>query len=320
MKTSNQWRGIKFVVGMVALCGFAISAQSTVLIDEVFDTGYNRTVNNIAAGNMALYKSRFNDGAIVNVGSVSFSSSVNNGAECYRAYFTDVGANLGTVGLNSSVTDGHVLLGAGDTLIASVKFYYGTVPSDTSTAAIRFGLFDAPAGRSMNDLNGGASTSAFTNNPGYGTFFSLMNSSTNNGISTVRRTNLTTTGYFGTSGDYTAIDGSIGGVSTAQSSGQELTLRFSITREGDGLSWILRTGLYDTLSDTLLMGGQVTDTVGVSVFNSLAWRVPRMPDTAGNGPYTFTGLKIEVVPEPSTLMLAGAGLAMAFALIRRRRS
>jgi len=322
MKTRNQ---IKFVVGMVALCGFAISAQSTVLVDEIFDTGYNRTVNNIAANNLAVYKSRSGTTATVgtdNPGSLSFSIAANTGADAWRAYFTDVGANISGVGSASSVNNGHLLLGVGDTLIATVKFYYNTIPSDTSTAAIRFGLFDDVGTRSMNDLNGGASTTAFTNNPGYGTYITLMNNSTNNGISFVRRTNLTTTGVFGTSGDYTAIDGSVGGTSTAQSNLEKLTLQFSITRNAS--DWTLQTGLYDTLTSTLLTGGSVTDTgPGVSDFSWLAWRIPVGPVSTTTGAQTFNEFKVEVipaVPEPSTLMLAGVGLAMAFGVIRRRRS
>ena len=329
MKTSYQWQGIKVVVGMVALCGFAISAQSTVLIDETFDTGYNRTVNNIGTtgtGNMAVYKSRNADTAVVTLGpggsgSLSFSISANSGADAYRAYFTDVGANILNVGDASQVLNGHLLLGMGDTLISSVTFYYGTVPSDTSTAAIRFGLFDDVAGRSANDLNGGASTTMFTNNPGYGAFVTLMSVSTNNGMNFMRRTNMTTTGIFGTTADFTQIDGAVGGTSIAQSGLQLLTYKVSVTHM-DANTTILTAGLYDTLTSQLLEGGSVADFSGqqVSDFSYLVWRTPRGPDAAGNGPYVFTDMKIEVIPEPSTLMLTGAGLALAIAAIRRRRS
>lgn len=321
MKTRNQWRGIKFVVGMAALCGFAISAYSTVLIDEVFDSGYNRTARNIAGGNMAWFKSRTATSGIVNVGSLSMSSSGNTGADAYYGFFTDVGANIGSVGSASSVSNGHLLLGIGDTLITSVSFYYGTAPTDTSTAAIRFGMFDDAGTRSEKDFSGGLSTTAFTNNPGYGAWFSVQSTSTNGPLSIIKRTQLTTTGVFSSSSDYTALGASLGGVSTAQSSGELLTLKFSVTRY-DASTWTISSGLYDSLSDTLLFGDNVTESAGLSSFNWLAWRVPRGPDAAGNGPYTFTDLKVEVlpVPEPSTLMLAGTGLVMALLSIRRRRS
>jgi len=79
MKTRNQGRVVKFVLGTVALCAFAINAQSTVLIDEIFDSGYSRTVNNISNTNMAWFKARYNDVATANVGSLSFSASSNFG-------------------------------------------------------------------------------------------------------------------------------------------------------------------------------------------------------------------------------------------------
>jgi len=320
MKARNQWQGIKFVVGVAALCAFVASARSAVLIDETFDTGYNRTANNIASSNMAWYKGRNNEVATVNPGSLSFSVSVNQGAEAYWGYFTDPTANFAIAGTSSSVVNGHTVLGVGDTLIASVSFYWTTVPSDTSTASIRFGLFDTSSGRSMNDLNGGASSSMFTNNPGFATFVSLMSVSTNNGISILRHTTLTTTGLFGTSGDYSQLDGSVGGNSIAQSSGENVTLQLSVYNGGS--SWTLSSALYDTSTETLLEGGSVTtsDGTGLGSFSMMGFRVPRMADATAGGPYVFTDLNVSVIPEPSTLMLAVSGLAMAIMAIRRRRS
>jgi len=200
------------------------------------------------------------------------------------------------------------------------------VPSDTSSASIRFGLFDTSAGRSENDLNGGASSTMFTNNPGFATFVSLMSVSTNNGMSILRHTNLTNTGLFGTSGDYTDLGASplyadSNTASTPQTSGENVTLRLSVANEGG--SWVLTSGLYDTQTQTLLEGATVgtTDGTGLGSFSMLGFRVPSMASsTPGGGPYVFTDLNVSVIPEPSTLMLAVSGLAMALFAIRRRRS
>jgi len=322
MKTRNQWRGVKFVLGMIALCTFVVSAQSAVLIDEIFDTGYSRTVNNIANSNMAWYKSRSNTIATVNTdnpGSLSFSASTNNGADAYWGYFTDPTASFSIGGTSSSVSSGHLLLGVGDTLSASVTFYLTTMPSDTSTANLRFGLFDTYIGRSMNDFNGGASSSMFTNNPGFATFMTLQSTSTNNGLSILRHTGFTGTGLFGTSNDYTSM-GSGGGLSTAQSSGEKLTLMLSVTRN-DASTWTIESDLFDTLTSTLLEGMSVSTNDGVSSFSMIGMRLPRMPDGTF-GPVVFSDLNVQVnaIPEPSTLMLAASGLAMAIFAIRRRRS
>jgi len=323
MKTRNQRRGVKFVLGMIALCTLVVSAQSAVIIDEIFDTGYNRTVNNIANSNMAWYKGRSNTSATIttdNPGSLSFSASTNNGADAYFGYFTDPNANFSIAGTSSSVSSGHLLLGVGDQLTASIQFYLTTMPSDTSTASLRFGLFDTYIGRSANDFNGGASSTLFTNNPGFATFMTLMSSSTNNGLSILRHTNFSTTGLLSSSGDFTQIGTSGGGVSTAQSSLEKLTLTFSVYRQ-DASTWVLDSDLYDTLTSTLLEGMEVSTSDGVSSFSMMAVRLPRMPDGT-YGPVVFRDLNVQVntIPEPSTLMLAASGLAMAIFAIRRRRS
>jgi len=323
MKTRNQWRGVRFVLGMIALCTFVVSAQSAVLIDEVFDTGYNRTLNNIAGTNMAWFKSRSNASATIttgNPGSLSFSASTNNGADAYFGYFTDPAANFSIGGTSSSVNNGHLLLGVGDTLFASVTFYLTTMPSDTSTAALRFGLFDTYIGRSMNDFNGGASSSMFTNNPGFATFVTLQSASTNNGVSIYRHTGFTNTGLMGTSADFTQIDGSIGGTSVGATSGEKLTMKFSVSRPSAG-EWDISSELIDTLTSSLLQGGSVSTSDGVSSFSYIGVRLPRMPDSTF-GPVVFSDLNVSVsaIPEPSTLVLAASGLALAIMAIRRRRS
>jgi len=218
------------------------------------------------------------------------------------------------------VSGGKLFLGVGDTLISSVSFYLTTMPSEASSGSWRYGVFDTGPGRSMNDLNGGASSTMFTNNPGFATFASLMSSTTNNGISILKHTTLSTTGFFSNSSDYTAIDGSVGGLSTAMTSGENVTWRFSIERDSLGY-WEVQSEIYDTATWTLLEGGtvQTNDSSAATSFSMIGVRMPRMPDNT-MGPYVFTDLKVEVVPEPSTLMLAGTGLALALVAIRRRRS
>ena len=318
MKTRNQWRGIKFAAGIMALCAFAISAQSAVLIDELFETGYNRTVNNIAGSNMAWSKGRTGTIPTVNVGSLSFSASANGGADGEWGYFTDPTQNFvisGTTG--SIVTDGHVQLGVGDILTASVSLYLGVMPSNTSDASLRFGLFDSPVGRSIQDFNGGPSSTMFTNNPGFATFVGLMNVATNNGISILGHSVLTSANIFSSSGNFSPI-GSGGGAMPGMSSAVNYTLNFSVART-DASTWQLTSEIRDTLTSALIEGMTVTTNGGVSTFNMMMLRWNRMPDSAA-GPRNYTELKVSVdaIPEPSTLMLAASGLALAALAIRRR--
>jgi hypothetical protein len=316
MKTRNQLRGVKFVAVVMALCAFAMSAYSAVLIDELFESGYNRTVNNIAGGNLAWSKGRSGTIATVNVGSLSFSASANGGADGEWGYFTDPGANFLITGTSSAVVDGHVILGVGDVLKASVSLYLGTMPSNTSDASLRFGLFDTATGRSITDFNGGPSSTMFTNNLGFATFYSLMSTPTNNGMSILTHTVLTSANIFSSSSNFSAIDGAGGGDMLGMFSMTNYTLSFSVGRP-DASTWVLTSEVRDTLTGALIEGMMVSTNEGLTSFNWLMLRWNRMPDAVGQR--TYTEIKVEVVPEPSTLMLAGCGLALAAFAIRRRR-
>ena len=323
MKARNQWRGIKFVAVLTALFAFTISARSAVLIDELFETGYNRTVNNIAGGNLAWSKGRSGTIPTVNVGSLSFSASANGGADGEWGYFTDPGANFVIPdSVNSVVSDGHVLLGVGDMLTASVSLYLGVMPSNTADAALRFGLFDSPNGRSVQDFNGSPSSTMFTNNPGFATFFSLMNVATNNGMSILSHTVLTSASIFSSSGNFSQIDGSGGGAMTGMQSMTNYTLSFSVERP-DANTWQLESQVRDTLTGALIEGMLVTTNAGPSSFNMMMLRWNRSPDGAV-APRVYTEIKVymnfpDEIPEPSTLLLVGTGLALAALTFRRRR-
>lgn len=67
---------------------------------------------------------------------------------------------------------------------------------------------------------------------------------------------------------------------------------------------------------TIVLGEEVL-VVGVGAFSGLEFRLTLVPDAVfGSG--TYQALEVEVVPEPSTWMLLGAGL-LFFAVRRRRR-
>jgi len=300
------------------MCAFAMSAYSAVLIDELFESGYNRSVNNIAGGNMAWSKGRSGTIATVNVGSLSFSASSNGGADGEWGWFTDPAANFAIAGTAASaVSNGHVLLGVGDVLTASASLYLNVMPSNTSDAALRFGLFDSPLGRSVNDFNGGPTSSFFTNNPGFATFYSLMSTPTTGGMQILSHTVLTSANIFSSSGNFSLIDGA-GGSMNGLSSMTNYTLSFSVARL-NSTDYQLKTTIHDTLTGDLIEGWTVTTNQGVSTFNYMMLRWNRMPDAVGGRNYTELKVSVDEIPEPSTLMLAGVGLALAGFVIRRRR-
>src|ERR1043166_8484150 len=244
---------LKFALAVMAVFGFAISAHSTVLIDENFDAGYTRTTgNSIAGGNMNFYKGRINTTAAVNVGSVSFSATTNNGSDGYWSYFTDSGANIGGLGTASSVNNGHVLLGVGDMLTVRVSFNLATVPAGTSVAALRFAIYDDVGTRVTADQNGGPANGGFISNPAFATFVPLTSDSgSNNLISLRRRTTLTSSNPLSASADWSQIDGTVGGAYTPLLSLTNHTFSMSMGRV-DATTWQISASIVDTLGNTVM--------------------------------------------------------------------
>ena len=315
---------LRYGVAVAALCAFTVSAQATVLIDEQFESGYNRTSVYIANSNMAWFKGRSNTSATVNVGSLSFSTSSSSGASGYWGYFTDPAGSVGSVGSASSVTAGHLALGIGDKLTVSIGFSLGTIPASTSAGALRFGLLDSAAAsqvpdqtRFTVDANSGPSNGAFINDPGYGAFLPLTSATAlTDQINLNRRTTFTSSNLMSTAGDWTSL-ASVGGAYNPLSSGVNYTFNYSVARL-DASTWELSASIVDTLSQTVMTSGSAQTASGQSSFDWIIWRMPA--EAVGN-PDVFTDLKVEVVaiPEPSTLVLVGAGLGMLFGMIRRRR-
>jgi len=316
MKTRNQWRGLKLIVGMLALCVFVISAQSAVLIDEQFESGYNRTVNNIANSNMAWTKGRSASTATVNVGSVSFSAASNQGADGYWGYFTDPTANFLIGGTSSQVSNGHVQLGVGDTITASISMYFSSMPANSTDLAARFALLDnAPDGRSVQDFNGGPASTMFTNNPGFAAFGGFTASAQAAGsISLQRHVSMTSANLMSASGDWRSF-GVVGAADNGMFAMTNYTWSVSVYRPDSG-TWVVGSEIRDTVTGDLITGGTISTNDMTSTFSWMILRWNRMPDAET---HNFTDLKVTVIPEPSTLMLAGAGLALAALAIRRRR-
>jgi hypothetical protein len=308
-------------LGFVVVVGLATNSLATVLIDENFDSGYARTAQNIAGGNMAFYKGRSGTTPTVNVGSVSFSASSNNGSDGYWSYFTDPSASISSVGGASSVNNGHLLLGVGDQLTVSVSFNMGTVPAGTSIAALRFGIFDSVVSRATADASSGPSSNSFTNNPGFATFVPLTSDSGSNDlISLRRRTTLTSSNPMSSGGDWSQIDGLVGGAYSPLLGLTNYTFKMTIGRP-DASTYQLSAAIIDTLSQAVMTSGSVSTNDGFNSFNWFLWRFPGMPTTANGGPYTFTDLNVQVtaIPEPSTVVLVGLAAGLLLAVSRRRR-
>jgi hypothetical protein len=299
----------KLLLGIWALCWIVFPALGTVLIDEKFEAGYNRTSVSIAGQNMAWYKGDSDITATVTVGSVSFSATNNAGDSAFWTYFTDSGANISGIGKASSVNNGHLLLGVGDELNVSVSFLFSNVLDGTSisTNQLRFGIFDDVGTRQAADENGGPFSNAFTNNPAFGTFVPLTSDvGSNNLISLRRRTNLSDDNPLSTQNDWTQIEGLVGGTYLPLAGGSNYTFKMSIARP-NGTDYRLSASIIDTLTAQVMTSGSVTTNGGWSSFDWFMWHMLAMPTTDLGGPYTFTRLKVEVVGLFTNSWVAGDG-------------
>lgn len=286
--------------------GFALPSPAATLIQETFDSGYDRLTQNIAGGNMAIYKARSGTVATTSVGSLAFDTTLKTGADQFWGYFTDPAANVG-----STVQNGHVVLGVGDQLSISMTFNLLTVPSGV-TYSLRFGVFDDGGTRLTTDLTGGANNAAFNPAPGYALFVPLTTDSGLNNQLSIREHTTFNNNIFNTGADFTQIGSAVGGTYNPLSAGVDYTLQFDIFRQDAGTT-LLSASIENTLTSAVMTSGSVSFTgTQKSSFDWLAWRIPN-PD--GGGTTTFKDITVAVtaVPEPSTwalLGLAGFGLIM----------
>ncbi len=310
MKRVMQLRHVIF--GSASLFALAASSHAqTTIIDENFDSGYNRTSQSIAGGNMAILKSRTATTPTVGVGSLSFSALSSAGANQFFGYYTDPGANVG------AVQNGHIVVGVGATLTFNYTFNLSAMPADTSYA-LRFGVFDDVGTRQTADLTSGGSSAAFNNNPGYALFIPLTSQvGLNNQFDFKYHGPTFNNNIFNSTADFTRIGSLTGGAYTPLASSIDYTLKFSINRQ-DASTTVLTASILE--GATVRNTATVTQTTGTqtSSFDWFGWRVPN--ETVG-GTLTFKDVNATITeaPEPSTFMLMGLG-ALAALQYRREKN
>lgn len=298
---------------LLTLLAATATGQAVTLIDETFDAGYARTTQDIANGNMAVYKGRSGTTATVGTGSLGFSAAASAGASQYWGYFTDPAANVG-----SEVQNGHGIVGIGQTLSVSIKFSLSAMPADTSYG-LRFGLFDDAGTRQTADLSSGGNSAAWVSNPGYAVFLPLSGQSgLNNQISIRNRTTMTAGNIFSASADFTQIGSTVGGSYTPLTSATDYIFTFSVYRQ-DASTSVLAASITDTAANVMTAGSVVNSGTQLSSFDWLAWRPPN--ETVG-GTITFTQMKVDIsaVPEPSAMALTGIAALLGVTLFRRKQN
>jgi hypothetical protein len=233
-----------------------------------------------------------------------------------------LGLVSGTSGRGIHGTFASQALGIGDTLTATFTF---TTPATVTAngaggANFKIGLFDTTGHTLAQDI--GTPSNLYTNLNGYMMDFDVNPTTSGTNIQFRQRSNAASQNLLSTTGDYTSL--ASGGASYSFAANTTYTGVFSLTRTGSD-SLDLYGALYQGAS--LLSSTTVSDVSGIvsnigmlafhpnaNIFGSSA-----TVGAADNG-IDFSNIKIEVVPEPSTLILAFFGLAgLMYASLRRRR-
>ena len=216
-------------------------------------------------------------------------------------------------------------LAVGDTLTATLTFMTPATVGSPGSGAFKFGLADFNNAGLAADLQSSSTFAQplFTNLPAYMVDFDV-NAAPGTDDTSVRKHNSNTTGRFlGSTAEWTQL-GTSPDVTYSFTANTEYVVVMSLTRTAIGSMDIfgsLSSSNVLLTSHTQSDASGIVNNIGVigAWANSSAFGSSSTIGVADNG-IDFTNIKIEVIPEPSTLILAFFGLAgLAFTNFRRRR-
>ncbi len=212
-----------------------------------------------------------------------------------------------------------VSIGVGQQLVTTIKFTPTGLYS-TGSENFRFGLFNDPTDSQIlsdtNDDGGGTGdlgqADPWTDSEGYAVQLALSDGVTASDNPYIgKRTDLTNSSLLGSSGAYTWVNDSAG-ANIVATSGALVTMEFILDRVGaDEMLATFTISQGGSVLSTL----QMTDASGIYTdFDQLFFRLSKAEGSADV--LDFHELKVELVPEPATMLLLGLGGLVA---VRRKR-
>ncbi|HXI82941.1 MAG TPA: PEP-CTERM sorting domain-containing protein [Verrucomicrobiae bacterium] len=193
----------------------------------------------------------------------------------------------------------------------------GTITVNTSQGfLLALGL--TPNG-SRNTADGGIQSANYTNS--FAMFMNMSSTMGNGNSFQLRKWGLAGSGAFlGTSGNWTALTNGVASGTTGYTVGTQYTFVYDLTMTAGGLQ-VVSSMSGDNIGGT----GSISDTFVDPSITSVSYDTfdIRPAGSATGASQIDTSLfKVDLttVPEPSTVMLVGAGLGLMLTLARRRRS
>lgn len=293
------------LIVLASVGSVAVSGYSQVLLNDTWADG-SRSETSLP-NESAVWVSH-PAGVTVSPGSLLYDQTASSGSQKLWTYFTPDGSPIS--------------VGVGQQLITTIDFTPKVALYDNSSRSFRFGLFNDPTDpQVLEDLNsdGGGTGAPWTDATGYGVQLALstgVSASTDANVG--KRTDQSNSSLMGSSGAWTFSSGGdpiVNSLDTLYTmtftldrvAADQMNLTFSIADSGGVIS------TYSVSDDpngsaTLGTGPLATD------FDQLFFRFSNNTSTADA--IEFSRFKVELVPEPSTLALAGL---MALGLVGYRR-
>jgi hypothetical protein len=229
-----------------------------------------------------------------------------------RVDSVDAGAGTWTVGdsdLSNGNSNGYVVayftattLDIGDSITLSFDFSYADAAASAGNQ-LRFGLFNS--GGSQVSADGATSDSAFNDDAGYGSFYSLQTTEGSGGYSIRGRTGGNDTLWSASTGGLDTLlvsdDSDISAVDTTYSAS------FTITSTASGELTISSTINGQTIEYTDTAASTTTFDM-ISIYAGGA-----------NGALTLSNMSVTLIPEPSTFALLTSLGVFGFSIVRRVR-
>lgn len=268
------------------VCGLS---YGEVLLDDTW-TDATRTDTDLP-NESAVWVSHKN-GVTMGTGSLSFDQTSDgggsSGSQKMWTYF--------------AAEDDPVSIGVGQQLVTTIKFTPNGL-YDSSSENFRLGLFnDSTDDQLLEDTNSDSGGGIWGDSTGYGVRFALSNGTTTADNPQIgKRDDMTNSSLLGSSGAYTWDSG---GDDIYATDLVQHTITLTLDRTADDTMII--TFEISNVLDGVLSTHSMTDTSGIyTEFEQLFFRFSNSEGTADV--IEFEEIKVELIPEPATMVLLGLG-------------